>query len=117
MLYNKNLRNLARKLRKNSTLGEVILWRDVLKAGKMLGLQFNRQYPIGNYIVDFICRKKKIIIEVDGVSHDYKVKKDRKREEYLESHGYRIIRVREKDILHEIESVRFYIENEIKQLD
>ena len=117
MHYNKNLRNLARKLRKNSTIGEIILWRHVLKARKMLGYQFNRQYPIGKYIVDFICRKKRIVIEVDGSSHNYKVEKDREKEEYLKQIGYKVIRIREKDILQDIESVRLYIEDEIKKMD
>jgi len=117
MLYNKKLKSLARKLRKNSTLGEVLLWRDVLKSRKMLGLQFNRQYPIGPYIVDFVCRRKKIVIEVDGASHDYKVERDREKEKFLRERGYRVIRVREKDILRNIEAVRLFIEGEIRKLE
>ena len=52
--YNKNLKQFARKLRKQGTKGEAILWRDVLKARQMKGYQFNRQFIIDNYIVDFI---------------------------------------------------------------
>ena len=55
--YNKNLKHLARELRKHGTKAEAILWRDVLKAKKIWPYQFNRQYPIDNYIVDFISRK------------------------------------------------------------
>ena len=71
--YNKNLKPFARDLRNNSTLGEIILWSDVLRAKKMKGYQFNRQYPMKvnelNIIVDFISRKLKLIIEVDGLYH------------------------------------------------
>ena len=49
--YNKNLKAFSRKLRNNSTLGEILLWKQ-LRAGKMRGFTFNRQKPLGNYIVD-----------------------------------------------------------------
>ena len=75
--YNKNLKPLARELRKHGTKGEAMLWKEALKAKQMMGYQFNRQFPIGNYIVDFISRKLKLIIEVDGSSHDYKGIEDR----------------------------------------
>ncbi len=71
--YAKDLKPLARDLRNNSTLGEVILWDKVLK-NKKLGFQFNRQFPMQlptkKIIVDFICRKLKLIIEIDGYSHN-----------------------------------------------
>ena len=54
--YNKNLNKLTQKLRKQGTKGETILWRDVLKARQMRGYQFNRQYSIDNFIVDFIAQ-------------------------------------------------------------
>ena len=78
--YNKQLKPLARKLRNNSTPGEIKLWSEVLRARKMAGYQFNRQFAIKidelNIIVDFICRKLKLIIEVDGYSHNFKYKDD-----------------------------------------
>lgn len=52
--YNRNLKSLARKLQIEWTKGEALLWFYVLKSRKMYGYQFNRQFPIGNYIVDFI---------------------------------------------------------------
>jgi very-short-patch-repair endonuclease len=66
--YNKNLKQFSRNLRNNSTLGEVLLWNE-LKAGKMYGYKFNRQKPLGNYIVDFYCKSLALVIEVDGESH------------------------------------------------
>ena len=64
--YNKNLKPLARQLGKFGTKGEALLWRDVLKAKQHRPYQFNRQYIIGDYIVDFICRKLKKIIKVNS---------------------------------------------------
>ena len=70
--YNKKDKELARKLRKNGTKGEVILWQAVLRAKQFYGYQFNRQFCIDDYIVDFIARKLKLIIEIDGYSHKFK---------------------------------------------
>ncbi|HEX6983222.1 MAG TPA: DUF559 domain-containing protein [Balneolaceae bacterium] len=86
--YNKNYKNLARKLRKDGTLGEQILWAEVLRAKKFYGYQFNRQFPIDRYIVDFICRKLKLIIEIDGYSHRFKEEEDKDRDEWLAKLGY-----------------------------
>ncbi len=66
--YNPKLIPLARKLRNNSTLAEILLWEEI-KNRKMLGYRFLRQKPIGNYIVDFFCNKLKLAIEIDGDTH------------------------------------------------
>ena len=76
--YNPKLKARARELRNNSTLAEVLLWNQ-LKARKMKSYQFMRQKPIGNYIVDFLCSKLKLVIEIDGESHVDKVEYDNKR--------------------------------------
>ncbi len=103
--YNKNLKQFARKLRKQGTKGEAILWRDVLKARKMRGHQFNRQFIIKNYIVDFVCRELKLIIEIDGYSHFVKSKEDYVREKELEDLGYQIIRFSEAMVIYRIDDV------------
>ena len=77
--YNKDHKDFSRTLCNNSTVGEILLW-DQLKAKRMLGYQFNRQKPLGNYIVDFYCKKLNLVIEVDGYSHQSKHKEDLKRE-------------------------------------
>ena len=69
--YNPKLKQLARNLRNNSTLSEVLFWNEV-KGKKILGLQFLRQKPIGEFIVDFYCPKLKLAIEIDGESHGFK---------------------------------------------
>ena len=70
-------------------------------------LRFNRQYVVGNYIVDFICRSERVIIEIDGGQHNTNDRfiYDNERTEYLESKGYRIIRFWNTDIDNNIEGV------------
>lgn len=91
--YNKKHKELARKHRKDSTKAEIILWSEVLRAKKFHGYQFNRQFCIGDYIVDFISRKLKLIIEVDGYSHNFKYEKDKLRDEQLSELGYAVVRI------------------------
>jgi very-short-patch-repair endonuclease len=67
--YNPKLKELARKLRKNSTLAEVILWQNI--KGKVFDYEFHRQVPINDFIVDFFCHELQLAIEIDGNTHDY----------------------------------------------
>jgi len=81
---------LARKLRNNPTEAEKKLWY-TLRAQQFHGLKFRRKQIIGNYVVDFFCAEKKLIIEVDGGQHtDNAV--DQKRDDWLLSRGYRVLR-------------------------
>ena len=103
--YNKKLKHLARKLRIHGTPGEAILWSRLLRARGFYDLQFNRQFCIENYIVDFICRKEKLIVEVDGGSHDHKQEADLKRDKRLVELGYKVVRVREGDVMNDLSNV------------
>ena len=90
---------VARKLRQNSTKEERILWQ-LLRNRQFLGLKFKRQFPIGNYVVDFVCEAEKIIIELDGGQHNIpeNIEADNLRTEFLESKGFKVIRFWNKDI-------------------
>ena len=66
--YNPKLKLLARELRKNSTLSEVLLWQNIKQRG--YGVQFHRQVPMLDYIVDFYCHEIGLAIEIDGSSHE-----------------------------------------------
>ena len=105
----------AKELRKNSTLSEVLFWNKV-KNKKFLGLDFDRQRIIGNFIVDFFCSSKKIIIEIDGKSHIGKETYDRLREEYLISLGLKIIRINDLDVKANINDVLEKLQAEIGAL-
>ena len=93
ILYNPKLKEIARKLRQNMTFSEVKLWNE-LKNGQLLGYDFDRQRPIGNYIVDFFCKDLQLAIEVDGITHldERVIEKDEIRQEELESMGIWFLR-------------------------
>ena len=116
-MRNKNLKPLARKLRKSGTKGEALLWRDVLKAKQLWPYQFNRQFIIGDYIVDFISRKLRLIIEIDGSSHFAKSEEDEKRQRFLESQGYVILRFSESRVVYRIDEVVTEIDYAIRCLE
>ena len=90
--YNPALRELARKLRNESTQSEILLWQRIKK--KALAVEFHRQVPIDNYIVDFYCHEIMLAIEIDGSSHDdIEVRKnDIYRQDKLEGLGVKFIR-------------------------
>jgi very-short-patch-repair endonuclease len=119
--YNKNLKPLSEELRNNSTFGEVILWSKVLKTKKMMNYQFNRQFSMKiddlNIIVDFVCRKLKLVIEIDGFSHNFKYEEDKIRDEKLSKYGYVVLRIAEKDVKYDLDNVVRLIENAISEIE
>ncbi|ALI98687.1 endonuclease domain-containing protein [Rufibacter tibetensis] len=101
--YRPDLRDKAKHLRKNSTLAEVLLWEEI-KNGK-LGVQFHRQVPMLNYIVDFYSHELQLAIEVDGDSHDEKVVYDHQREQELKAYGVEFLRFQDLDVKRNIRYV------------
>ncbi len=101
-----NLTEKAKELRKNATPQEQKLWA-LLKTKQYKNLKFKRQQPIGPYIVDFICREKWLIIEIDGGQHneDKNIIYDIERTKYLESKGFKVVRFWNNDIDNNIEGV------------
>jgi very-short-patch-repair endonuclease len=101
--YNPKLVPLAKKLRKNSTLSEVLLWNRL--KNNQLGFDFHRQKPIGNYIVDFYCPDLLLAIEIDGNSHRFKAKEDLERQKELEEMGVEFLRFTDLQVKKEIDQV------------
>ena len=99
----------SRELRLNATPAERALWVQ-LSARKISGVRFNRQFPIGPFICDFVSRSAKLIIEVDGGQHAVDIEKDQSRTAYLEAQGYRVIRFWNNDVLERIAGVVSEIE-------
>ena len=87
----------ARQLRKNMTEAERALWR-LLRQRQINGLRFRRQVPIDHYIVDFACLEARLVIEVDGGQH-FESQSDMKRDAYLRSQGFRVLRFWNNDVL------------------
>jgi very-short-patch-repair endonuclease len=94
----------ARRLRKDSTPAEVILWKH-LRSRRFDQFKFRRQRPVGPYVVDFICLGLELIIELDGESHLPKQGRDQARDAYLWEQGYRVLRFWNNQIYDELESV------------
>ena len=94
----------ARELRKQGTPAEIKLWQSLSKR-QLHGFKFSRQIPIGPYFADFICRSAKLVVEVDGPSHDVQVEYDCARTELIEGQGYRVIRFSNMDVLQNLEDV------------
>lgn len=112
--YNHELKGLARHLRKNMTLSEVLLWNE-LKQKKMLGFDFDRQRPIGNYIVDFYCKELSMAIEIDGDTHIFRYDYDEERQRELEKYGVRFLRFEDIEVKKDMINVLRVIENWIEK--
>jgi very-short-patch-repair endonuclease len=104
--YNPKLKELAKKLRQNMTYSEVKLWNEI-KNGQLMGYDFDRQRPVGNYIVDFYCKDLLLALEVDGITHlDEKIiQKDEIRQGELEMMGVRFLRFDALLVVNKVEAV------------
>lgn len=116
--YNPILKELAKKLRRNMTFSEVKLWNE-LKNGRMMGYDFDRQRPIGNYIVDFYCKDLLLALETDGITHqDEKIiLRDEIRQDELEMLGVNFLRFNALLVVNKVESVIKEIENWILEYE
>ncbi len=94
----------AKRLRKNQTPAEAKLWQE-LRAGRLDGLKFRRQHPVGRFILDFYCAEYKLVIEVDGKIHDDQVDYDAARTANLELYGYKVIRFKNDVVINQTETV------------
>ncbi len=97
---------LARQNRKDLTGPEIKLWFE-LREFKQVGAHFRKQVPMNKYILDFVCHSKKLVIELDGNSHDDDLQKakDDKRDAWLEAQGYTVIRVWNHELYNNLDGV------------
>jgi very-short-patch-repair endonuclease len=95
----------ARKLRREMSLPEVLLWEQ-LRAAKQ-GMKFRRQHPVGPYIADFYCSAAKLVIEIDGEAHDRgdRPERDIVRDAAMRNAGYEVLRISAADVLKDMEAV------------
>jgi len=99
------MKDRSRELRKSSTLPERRLW-NLLRDRRLEGFKFRRQHAIGSYVVDYLCMAQRLVIEVDGRSHDDRYEQDKVRQVYLENEvGLRVFRVSNDDVLDDPEAV------------
>ena len=102
--YDHNLIEKARKLRKNSTFSERLMWR-YLRNRQFQGLDFDRQKPIDKFIVDFYCSDLRLVIEVDGITHNDKLVEDLKRQKRLEALGLSVLRYNALEVINNMQGV------------
>ena len=93
----------ARHLRLASTKAELLLWNRI-RSRSLSGRKFVRQEPIGPYIVDFVCREHRLVIEVDGGQHANH-QRDAVRDKWLRDRGYHVLRFWNNDVIGNIEGV------------
>lgn len=101
----------AKKMRANPTQAEAALWEQL--RAKKLGAKFRQQHLINDFIVDFVCLSKKLIIEVDGEIHNSQLDEDAKRTEILEVEGFKVIRFTNAEVLGNIDVVLDKISEEL----
>jgi len=97
--------SIARKLRRTTSLPEVLLWERL--RGAKAGFKVRRQHPIGPYIADFFCSAARLAIEIDGESHNRvdQLEHDRVRDAFFEENGYQVLRVSAVDVLKALDAV------------
>ena len=91
-------------MRAESVPAEHKLWQQ-LRNRQVDGLKFRRQVPVGKYIADFVCHETKLIVELDGPTHDEREAHDQQRTRFLQREGYRVIRFLNEDVHRDIDSV------------
>ena len=106
----------AKELRRNPTVAEEILWRELRLATHDKKLKFRRQHPIHPFVADFVCLKFHLIIEVDGISHETKLDKDKLRDERLNELGYEVMRFTHDDVVTNCDGVVWSILNRAREL-
>jgi len=94
--------NRARRLRREMTLPEILLWR-ALRRKALVGLRFRKQHPIGKYVLDFYLPSARLAVEVDGLAHDMggNPERDFCRDQWLARRGIEVLRIPARDILDE----------------
>ncbi len=106
-------RTYQMELRRNPTLAEKRLW-EVIRNKQLGGFKFRRQHIIDVFIVDFVCIKARLIIEVDGRIHNFQKEYDNERTQFLNKNDFRVIRFRNEEVLYDIEKVKLEI---VRQLE
>ncbi|MBL7074794.1 DUF559 domain-containing protein [candidate division KSB1 bacterium] len=112
--YNPKLKALSRRLRREGTLSEVLIWMQI-KGRQVKVYKFTRQKPIGNYIVDFYCSRLRLAIEIDSISHENKFKGDKIRQREIEKQGIKFLGFYVSDIKNNMEGVMAFIRDWIER--
>jgi very-short-patch-repair endonuclease len=118
-IYDSRKAAFAKGLRNEMTKAEACLWKYALKAGKLKGYGFHRQWPMFGYIADFYCAELKLIIEVDGGIHNSAAQQehDMRRTRRLESEGFQVVRFTNEQVLRHMTSVIGNLEDLVAKIE
>ncbi len=105
----------ARALRKKQTSAEALFW-ELVRDRRFMGLKFRRQHQLGDYVADFYCHEYRLVIELDGDIHAVKRKKDHKRDTWMQSQGFKVLRFKNEQLLDDPESVLTAIAHTVEEL-
>ena len=106
--------NRARSLRNQATPAERAVWDHLSRS--QLGAKFSRQMPVGPYFADFLCRELKLVIELDGHSHDVAPERDERRDAWFAADGYTVLRFTNAEVKDNTEGVIAAIRIEIERM-
>ncbi|MCL4673672.1 MAG: DUF559 domain-containing protein [Sphingomonadaceae bacterium] len=104
----------ARELRNAATPAERRLWEFLGRSG--LGMKFSRQMPVGPWFADFLCRELRLVVELDGFSHDIDPDRDLRRDADLKARGYHVLHFTNADVMADAEAVARAIQREIERI-
>lgn len=105
----------SRELRRNATEAERKLWQSI-SARKLAGVRFNRQFPVGQFICDFVSREHRLVIEIDGGQHALARSYDDRRTRFLEAQGYTVIRFWNNEVMDNLDGVLMRIEQTLANM-
>ena len=106
----------AKRLRHDPTNGEQVLWYQLRLSAQISNFRFRRQHPLHPYIVDFVCLKLRLVVEVDGCSHDTRLDKDKRRDENLMKMGYEVLRFSNEEVMRNHDGVVLTILNRANEI-
>ena len=114
--YDQRMKFIVRKLRKDMTLSEILLWEKIRR--RKLGVQFHRQVPIDRFVVDFYCHEIMLAIEIDGITHDNPQSdaSDKERQQVLETYGVKFIRIPDKEVKRNLDGVVRLLETKVRKM-
>ena len=110
------LKEFAKENRGNPTMAEVVMWKQL--KGKNLGVKFLRQHAILDFIMDFVCLEKKLVIEVDGEYHfpEDQKREDEMRSKRLQEMGYHVLRFKNEEVLYKTDCVINIIQKKLQTI-
>ena len=103
----------ARELRHAASPAERLLWRYLSRA--QTGAKFSRQMPVGPFFADFLCREMRLVVELDGFSHEARLDEDAARDRWFAANGYRVLRFTNADVLGNVDGVVAAIRNAVME--